>query len=93
MLSGEDIFTTKHHGGGHVEVHGPVEGLQEGEDDREHDLGGVVDLPQVLRRVLVEAQLLDGAEPTIEEPLERVEQEVATLVGAQDEKVALIPCG
>ena len=73
MLRGEDIFATKHHGGRHVEVHGPVERLQEGEDDREGDLRGVVDLPQVLGRVLVKAHLLDGAEPPVEEPLEGVE--------------------
>ena len=52
MLCGEDIVATKYNGGRHVEVHGPVERLQEGEDHREGDLGGVVDLPQVLRRVL-----------------------------------------
>ena len=52
VLCGEDIVAVKLHGGGAVEVHGPVERLQEGEDHREGDLGGVVYLPQVLRRVL-----------------------------------------
>ena len=53
-LCGEDVVAVELHGGGAVEVHGPVERLQEGEDHREGDLGGVVDLPQVLRRVLGE---------------------------------------
>ena len=90
MLCGEDIFATKYNGGRHVEVHGPVERLQEGEDDREGDLRGVVDLPQVLCRVLVKVHLLDGAEPPIEKPLERVEQEAVCAVGAPQEKVALL---
>ena len=53
-LCGEDVVAVELHGGGAVEVHGPVERLQEGEDHREGNLGGVVDLPQVLRRVLGE---------------------------------------
>ena len=54
-LCGEDVVAVELHGGGAVEVHGPVERLQEGEDHREGDLGGVVDLPQVFRRVLGES--------------------------------------
>ena len=90
MLCGEDIFATKYNGGRHVEVHGPVERLQECEDDREGDLRGVVDFPQVLCRVLVNVHLLDGAEPPVEEPLEGVEQEVRSAVGAHHETVALL---
>ena len=51
-MLGEDVGAAKLNVGGHVEVHGPVERLQQREDDGEGHLRRVVDLPQVLRRVL-----------------------------------------
>ena len=52
MLGAEDVGAAELNVVAAVEVHGPVERLQQREDDGEGHLRRVVDLPQVLRRVL-----------------------------------------